>query len=75
MPDLEKVIERIQHTTAERNLSVNMLLTENGAGKDMLANMKKGQMPSMEKFCLVADYLSCSLDYLLLRKEKPEINV
>ena len=40
---------------------------------DNVIALKKG-MPEAEKACVLADYLDCSVDYLLGRTDNPEIN-
>ena len=74
MQDLQRIIKIIQQTCADKNISVNKALTESGVGKDLTANMRKGQIPSVDKFSKLADYLSISVDCLLGRTDKPEVN-
>lgn len=62
--------ERIEKVIKEKNISVNKALTESMAGKNLLANIAKGQIPSIEKIILLADYLEVSIDYLLGRTEQ-----
>ena len=74
MDNLSEIIITVQNIIANKGLSVNKALTESGAGKDFIANMKKGMTPSANKFSALADYLDCSVDYLLGRTDNPEIN-
>ena len=55
-------------------LSKNTLLINTGLNKSVFDNMKKGQIPSVDKIHKIADYLDCSVDYLLGRTDNPEIN-
>jgi transcriptional regulator with XRE-family HTH domain len=36
--------------------------------------MSKGYMPLADRLCYIADYLGVSVDYLLGRTDKPEVN-
>lgn len=74
MNDLPEIINTVQNVISDKKLTVNKALTESGAGKDFIANMKKGRIPSVQKFSALADYLDCSVDYLLGRTDKPEVN-
>lgn len=60
---IEKVIE-------EKGYSVNHALISSKAGKDLIANMRKGSKPNIAKVTLLADYLGVSTEYLLTG-EKP----
>jgi transcriptional regulator with XRE-family HTH domain len=55
-------------------LSKNKLLINTNLNKSVFDNMKKGQIPSVDKIHTIADYLGCSVDYLLGRTDNPEIN-
>lgn len=46
--------------------------TKSGAGKDFVSNIKKGSAPSIEKVSALAEYLDCSVDYLMGRTENPQ---
>lgn len=48
------------------------IYTKSGAGKDFVSNIKKGSTPSIEKVLALADYLDCSVDYLLGRTNNPQ---
>lgn len=63
--DTERVIERIEHLANIKGVSKTKALTDSGAGKDFIANMKKGQTPSVSKLQKIADYFETSVDYLL----------
>jgi len=41
--DLEFVIAIIQKAAKDNNMTVNKMLIESGAGKDLIADMKKGE--------------------------------
>lgn len=74
MQDLHIIIELVQSEATKRGVTVNKLFLESGVGKDFIANMKKGRIPAADKFCNLADFLDVSVDYLLGRTDKPEVN-
>ena len=68
MENLDVIIEIVQSTIAGKGTSVNRALIESGAGKDFIANMKKGRYPSINKFAALAEYLDVSIDCLVGRR-------
>lgn len=74
MYNLQIIEERIVSIAKKMGLSKNKLLINTGLNKSVFDNMKKGQVPSVDKIHIIADYLDCSVDYLLGRTDKPEIN-
>lgn len=50
------------------------IYTKSGAGKDFVSNIKKGSAPSVEKVYALAEYLDCSVDYLLGRTDNPQLH-
>jgi hypothetical protein len=71
---LQFIIDRVQDTVKIKRFSVNKALVESGAGKDFIANMRKGQTPSPKMFSDLAFYLDVSVDYLLGRTDNPDVN-
>jgi transcriptional regulator with XRE-family HTH domain len=72
--DTQIIIDRLREAAALRSVSPNKAFTESGAGKDIIANLQKGhQLPTASKFLDLADYLDCSVDYLLGRTDRPEM--
>ena len=74
MYDLQLIESRIMSIAQEKGLSKNKLLLNAKLNKSVFDNMKKGQIPSVDKIHIIADYLGCSVDYLLGRTDNPEIN-
>jgi transcriptional regulator with XRE-family HTH domain len=72
MQNLQDIVYRIQDICFVKDISVNKLLVESGAGSSLVANMKKGQYPTIKKFSMLADYLGCSIDELLGREVLPQ---
>ena len=71
---VQLIEERIVSISKEMGLSKNKLLINTNLNKSVFDNMKKGQIPSVDKIHTIADYLGCSVDYLLGRTDNPEIN-
>ena len=63
----------IKSTTKQRQITVKKLLEDVGLGFNTMSNMKTS-MPKADNLAKIADYLDCSVDYLLGRTDNPEIN-
>jgi len=72
--DAPELIERIREASAAKGVSANKALIESNAGKDLITNIRKNQCPTARKFADLANYLECSVDYLLGRTDNPEVN-
>lgn len=72
MYNLQLIEERIMSIALKMGLSKNKLLFNANLNKSVFDNMKKGQIPSVDKIHVIADYLGCSVDYLLGRTDNPE---
>ena len=58
-----------------KNCAVSTLLSECNIRKSLIYDMEKRDWtPSAEVIEKIADYLDCSVDYLLGRTDNPEIN-
>lgn len=58
-----------------RNITAYKLSKDTGITQGMISYWKNGErMPSAENLIILADYLDCSVDYLLGRTDNPEIN-
>lgn len=69
--DLSIIVERVEKLCLEKSID-KRIYTKSGAGKDFMSNIKKGSAPSVEKVFAVANYLDCSVDYLLGRTDNPQ---
>lgn len=59
----------------ELNLTANKVSVATGISTGNLSDWKKGRcLPSAEKLDILADYLDCSVDYLLGRTDNPGVN-
>ena len=63
------VAERIKIAAKSKGLSVKKILEEVGLGFNTMSNMKTS-MPKADNLARIADYLGCSVDYLLGRSDE-----
>lgn len=73
MYNSSNVAERIKSTAKIQNKSVKEVLESVGLGFNTMSNMKNS-MPKADNLARIADYLDCSVDYLLGRTNNPEVN-
>lgn len=64
---------RIKSLAKAKGVSVKKLLEDVGLGYNTMSNLKTS-MPKADNLARIADYLDCSMDYLLGRTDVPEIN-
>ena len=56
-------------------LTISTLLNECNLNKSFIYDLeKRSASPSCDKISRIADYLGCSVDYLLGRTDNPELN-
>jgi len=69
------VAKRIKAILKSKKISVNKMLTDCDMNKNALYTMQSsGYLPRLEAVAKIADYLDCSIDYLVGRTDNPEIN-
>lgn len=73
MYNSSNVAERIKELSKKRNISVKQMLLDVCLGFNTMSNMKTS-MPKADNLAKIADYLDCSVDYLLGRTDIPEVN-
>ena len=74
MYESTKVAEIIKKRAKSRSVSLKVMLLELGLNKNTLSNMYNGSMLKGDSLARIADYLDCSVDYLLGRTDVPEVN-
>lgn len=66
---------RIKSLCKSKGVTVKTLLESTDINRNFIYDLEKsGRIPSADKFERIADYLDCSVDYLLGRTDNPEIN-
>ena len=69
------VANRIKKMLKDRKISASKMLADCNLNKNALYTMQaSGYLPRLESIAQIADYLGCSVDYLLGRTDKPEVN-
>lgn len=63
------VAERIKQCAKQKGITANQLLLTVGLGKSTLSNFKTS-MPKADTLAKIADYLGCSVDFLLGRTDE-----
>ena len=63
--------ERLKKLLLDKNTTGKQMSIDLGLGVNTLSNIKRGDVKSVETFSLIADYLNCSVDYLLGRTDSP----
>lgn len=66
-----EIAERIKELAKKENVQLKQMLADIGLGSNTMANMKTS-MPKADNLAKIADYLSCSTDYLLGRSDNAE---
>ena len=72
MYNSNKIAERIKTTAKNKGVSIKKLLEDIGLSYNTMTNMKTS-VPKADNLAKIADYLECSVDYLLGRVDSPEI--
>lgn len=68
------VAETIKKSAKLNNVQLKDMLIELKLNKNTLSNMYKGSMLKADSLARIADYLDCSIDYLMGRTDNPDIN-
>jgi transcriptional regulator with XRE-family HTH domain len=65
---------QLEKLCKEKGIGMTVLVSEMGMSKGNLSNWRNGGYPSAEILIKLADRLETTVDYLLGRTDKPEIN-
>lgn len=74
MYESSKVAEAIKETAKVKGVQLKDMFQALELGRNTMSNMYNGSMLKADSLARIADYLDCSVDYLLGRTEKPEVN-
>ena len=66
-----EIAARIKFMAKQKNVTVGAMLEAIELGKNTMTNFKTS-MPKADNLAKIADYLDCSVDYLLGRTDNPE---
>lgn len=75
MKNSQEVAKTIKLLAKQNKIAVGKMLSDCGLSINTLSSMQSGGFyPRVEAIVKIADYLDCSVDYLLGRTDVPEIN-
>lgn len=64
----------IKHYCKQKGVAVGSMLLDCGISKSLIYDMeRRDRTPSADTFSQIADYLGCSVDYLLGRTDCPDL--
>lgn len=70
----QEIANRIRIRTKQQSKTLGQVLTDCSLGKNTVSKIGAGTDILTLNFAKIADYLDCSVDYLLGRTDNPEIN-
>ena len=70
----QEMANRIKSRAKIQKISMKTMLTDLELGINLVSHLAKGQNITAINLARIADYLDCSVDYLLGRTDKPEVN-
>lgn len=71
MYDNQQIAERIKTRSKAQKITLKVMLGELDMGINLISHMAKGHNIAATSLARIADYLDCSVDYLLGRTDDP----
>lgn len=68
------VANRIKRYAKSKNIALKDILEDCGLGTNSFSHMLHGRAIAFDSLAKIADYLDCSVDYLLGRTDNPDVN-
>ncbi len=73
MYNSQEIASKIKEVAKAKNITLGKMLTDCNLSKNALSSMQSGGfLPRTETLTKIADYLGCSVDYLLGRDQEQE---
>lgn len=72
MYDNQQIAERIKARSKAQKIKLKVMLGELGLGINAISEFSKSKHMSCISLARIADYLDCSVDYLLGRTDDPQ---
>lgn len=69
-----QVSEIIKKTCKSKKTTIKEMLESCDINRNFMYDLKNNKIPASDKLEAIAGYLDCSVDYLLGRTDKPEVN-
>ena len=70
----QEMADRIKSRVKDQKIPLKNILSDLELGINLISHLAKGQNITAINLARIADYLDCSVDYLLGRTDRPEIN-
>lgn len=70
----QDIADRIKLRLKSKHVRVKDMLADLNMGINAISELAKGKQMSCIALARIADYLDCSVDYLLGRTDNPDIN-
>lgn len=74
MYNAQLTADRIKKSLIDLKKTGKQMAIDCELGVNVMSNIRRGDVKNVETFYKIADYLDCSVDYLLGRTDNPEIN-
>lgn len=68
------IADRIKYRAGHQNVLLKEMLSDLALGSNTISNMRHGRTLASDSLARIADYLDCSVDYLLGRADNPQVN-
>ncbi|MBU5469161.1 helix-turn-helix transcriptional regulator [Falcatimonas sp. MSJ-15] len=75
MHNSQEVAITIKTLAKSKGIAIGKMLSDCDISKNTLSSMQSGgYLPRLESIAKLADYLDCSIDYLVGRTNNPKVN-
>lgn len=74
MYNAQNLVQRIKNRAKEKNVLIKTMLSDCDLSVNAISQITDKKGLSSFSLARIADYLDCSVDYLLGRTDNPEIN-
>lgn len=64
----------IKHRAKQQKIAIKDMLVNCELGSNTMSSLYHGKSIAFDSLAIIADYLDCSVDYLLGRTDVPEVN-
>lgn len=68
----QNIVDRIKYLAKQQKIPLKDMLIECELNKNAISELSKGKLMSYYSLAKIADYLNCSVDYLLGRTDTPK---
>ena len=68
------IADMIKARAKEKKVALKDMLVDLELGSNTMSNMRHDRMIAADSLARIADYLDCSVDYLLGRTDNPDVN-